>query len=164
MAKIHLSDVQKDLVERLGVAHERVGLPPAAARILALLLVSDEFELTFDSIQETLGFSKSSTSNAIAMLLSMRRITYITRHGERRRYFRVSMRDVVDDVNNKFDDMLQLSELLRVVVRHRTSATPEFNQELLYLASFLDFLRAELPRLVQQWKERTSTPSVPPRS
>lgn len=82
---------RRELVERIGVINERFGLQPVAARVNALLLVSEKPRLTFDEIQEELQVSKSSVSNAINLLLSTGQIDYITLPGERKRYFRTNV-------------------------------------------------------------------------
>ena len=69
---IELADSKLKLVEELGVLHEQGGMQAAAARILSLLLVADQIELTFEEIYETLNLSKSATSNALNFLLSTR--------------------------------------------------------------------------------------------
>ena len=84
---IKLTDNQKELVESFGVVQEHMGLSPAAARVNALLTISDVIELSFDEIRETLQLSKSATSNAINSLLTMDRIDYKTKPGDRKRYF-----------------------------------------------------------------------------
>ena len=43
-----LTETQRDLVERIGVLHDRMGHRPAAGRITGLLLVAPEGELTFE--------------------------------------------------------------------------------------------------------------------
>src|SRR3954454_17436067 len=81
---IALTDNKLNLIEELGGLYEQGGMQPAAARILSLLLVSDQTELTFEEIYETLNLSKSATSNALNFLLSTGRVEYITHPGETR--------------------------------------------------------------------------------
>ena len=85
---VQLSEEQRRLIEKMGVGGEKNGMPPAPARIMALLMVSPETELTFDQVRETLNLSKSATSNAINMLLTTQKIDYITKPGDRKRYFK----------------------------------------------------------------------------
>jgi len=154
MAVVNLTEEQKNLIERLGVAHEELGLPPAAARIVALLLVSDDYELSFESIHETLNISKSSASTAISLLLTMDRIEYFTRHGERKRYFRVKIANSEEQVNERLGQMLQLSTILREIIDQRPDSTADFNEKLESLIGFLDFIRQELPVLFKRWQAR----------
>ena len=67
--KVKLTTKQQQLLEKAIVIHERLGYTPAASQILALLLISDKVELTFDQIRTTLNLSKSATSNALNLSL-----------------------------------------------------------------------------------------------
>ena len=80
---IQLKPQQVELLEKLAVVNEKFGLQPAMAKVLALLTVSDEMELTFDQIQDTLSLSKGATSQAINGLLLLKKIDYKTRIGDR---------------------------------------------------------------------------------
>ena len=102
---IQLTDQQKELIERLGVLNEKEGLQPAVSRVTALLLISPDPELTFDQIRETLNLSKSATSNAINMLLSTGKIDYITKSGDRKRYFRSKITTWKEEMKSKFSTM-----------------------------------------------------------
>src|SRR5688572_5555779 len=98
MSDFKITKAQLELIERMGVVHEKSGIQPAAARILALLLVSNRTELTFDEIQQTVGISKSSASVAINLLLTMNKIEYITKAGDRKRYFRSKIMNWREDM------------------------------------------------------------------
>jgi DNA-binding transcriptional regulator GbsR (MarR family) len=81
MAEFKITQGQKELVEKLGVFYEKSGMQPASCRVMALLLVADQTELTFEEIQQSLSISKSATSGAINLLLTVNRVEYITRPG-----------------------------------------------------------------------------------
>lgn len=79
------------LIEELGVHFEaEYSLPPLAARIFANLVVTEELGLTFDDCQMKRGASKSSISTSLNLLLQLGMITYFTKSGDRRRYFKIS--------------------------------------------------------------------------
>lgn len=65
LKSIQLTDHQKQLIEELSILYEQNHLTPVMARILAFLIVSDQPELAFDQIRETLNISKSAASNAL---------------------------------------------------------------------------------------------------
>ena len=88
---MELSLKQKSLIEKMGVFHEKNGMPPTEARIIALLLVSDRIELSFDEIRDYLQISKSAASNALNNLMNSHKIEYITKYGDRKRYFRSNL-------------------------------------------------------------------------
>jgi DNA-binding transcriptional regulator GbsR (MarR family) len=79
------------LIEELGIHFEaEYSLPPLAARIFGNLVVTDEDGLTFDDCQMKRGASKSSISTSLNLLLQLGMITYFTKSGDRRRYFKIA--------------------------------------------------------------------------
>lgn len=151
MDNIKLSDKQLALIEKLGLIFEN-GLQPAAARIAALLLVSDRLELTFDEIRELLNLSKSATSNALNLLLSMQRIEYLTKPGDRKRYFKSNLGDWKENMRVKFLDFEKVHKTMREVLDQRTHSTPEFNQGLEALINLMEFINKEIPVLFRKWE------------
>ena len=151
---IELNDKKRKLIEELGVLHEGSGMQPAAARIMALLMISDEAELTFEEIYGTLNMSKSAVSNALNFLLSTDRIEYTTHSGERKRYFRVKLKSIRDGVTKFLEGMTIYNELLKRVLDSRPVRTREFNSNLEEMIQFNDFIRQELPGLVEKWNKQ----------
>lgn len=153
MESIELTNEQKELIERLGVNSEKEGMPPAPSRVLALLMVSPEIELTFDQIREVLHLSKSATSNAINMLLSMNRIDYITHSGDRKRYFKNRIGNWRANVKGSLEKITNSADLLEEILEHRPETTPVFNQDLKDIISFMRYLNRQLPTLYKNWEE-----------
>lgn len=152
MAKLRES--QKQLIERLGVAHEQNGFPRAESRILSLLLISDVNELTFEEIHEYLGLSKSAVSNGLNSLMRYGRVEYITRPGDRKRYFRSNVSNFPKEIHNKFCGMLEIKEVMKEVLAQRDPETVEFNQGIAELIDFMDFMQGEIPALLKRWADR----------
>lgn len=153
---LELNEQKLRLIEEMGVLQEQNGMQPAAARVFALLLVADKTELTFEEIYETLHLSKSAVSNALNFLLSTDRIEYLTRPGERRRYFHCKIKSLKDGVQRSLAGMEAFNILLKKVLDQRPVGTREFNASLEELTRFLDFLKEELPLLFQKWESRTA--------
>jgi DNA-binding transcriptional ArsR family regulator len=151
-----LTDKQLKLIEELGVFYEKTGVHPAAARILSLLMVSDKIELTFEEIYETLNLSKSATSNALNVLINTDKLEYITKPGERRRYFRLRIKNLKEEIHKSLEGIYTFKLLLQKVVNLRTESTGDFNSSLEEVAQFLDFMHNELPRIFQKWESRTA--------
>jgi DNA-binding transcriptional regulator GbsR (MarR family) len=154
MDNVQLSDQQRELIERMGVFYEQHGIAPMEARIMALLLICDEPELTFDQIRELLGISKSATSTALNVLLMTERIIYKTRPGDRRRYFASNIMRWQESLSESFKKMLGVVGILREALNQRTPATPEFNSQLTEFIAFIEYLNDEFPRLFMEWKNR----------
>jgi predicted transcriptional regulator len=153
---VQLPTKKQRLIEELGVAFEQSGMQPAAARIVALLIVSDRNELSFEEIYETLNISKSAASNAINFLLSTDRLEYTTHPGERKRYFRCKVKSMKEGIQKALAGMETLNILLKQVLEQRTRDTKEFNASLVEITGFLDFLKKELPMLIDTWEQRNN--------
>jgi DNA-binding transcriptional regulator GbsR (MarR family) len=79
---------KKELVEKLGVNFEKLKiLAPVAARIFATLILTEKKGITFDELVEELNASKSTISTHLEHLQSLNKISYVTRPGDRKRYF-----------------------------------------------------------------------------
>jgi DNA-binding transcriptional regulator GbsR (MarR family) len=79
---------KKELVEKLGVNFEKLNkLAPVAARIFATLILTEKKGITFDELVEDLNASKSTISTHLEHLQSLNKVSYVTRPGDRKRYF-----------------------------------------------------------------------------
>lgn len=154
MPEFKITQAQKELVEKLGVFYEKSGMQPAACRVLALTIVSDQTELTFDEIMNTLGISKSAASGAINLLLTANRLEYITRPGDRKRYFRAKILNWKVDMLHNMSQMTSVGVLLKEINKQRPKSTKEFNSTLAEMISFLDFLNGEIPSLLKKWESK----------
>ena len=150
--QVKLTDEQRKLIEKIGVHSEKEGVAPASGRIMALLMVSPEVELSFDQIRETLNLSKSATSNALNMLLNTGKIDYITQPGERKRYFKNKIRSWRDEMKNAFEHITMVADLFEEVLEQRPEDTAEFNHNLREIIDFLRYMKEELPSLYRDWE------------
>jgi len=147
-----LSKQQIELVERIGVLHDRLGFSPAPGRVVGLLMVSHEPELTFDEIRDALGLSKSSTSAAINLLQSLGSIEYRTRPGDRKRYFRKSYKNWEASLLERMDLFFSLREPLGEALE-MAGRTKESRQALSRMIDFLEFLEMELHEAYDRYKQ-----------
>lgn len=150
-----LNEEQKHLVEKIGLMHESEGLSPAVARVMGLLLVSNKVELTFDEIRETLNLSKSATSNALNISMKLNRVEYITKPGDRKRYFKSKIELWRDHIMDEFADKCGRACMFQEVLENRTNETKEFNKAIKEFILFLEYLGKELPKLYKQWETKT---------
>lgn len=116
-----------EIIEMFGNHFEKLyNIPPLAARILGTLIIDGcKTGLTFESLIEKIGASKSSISTNLNLLLKMDQISYITKPGDRKKYFKPA------DLSERLDNYLKLidSEYLimdRIVdYREKTASCPE---------------------------------------
>ena len=153
MAKVELTEKQKELVEKAGVNFERDGLSPAAARTMSLLMVSDNTELTFENIYESLNMSKSAASNAINLLLVSKRIEYITKPGDRKRYFKSRLVQLENIFEEIFKDMDSEVAVYKEILEQRPENTKTFNEGLQDFISFMEMVKESMPQIFLKWKE-----------
>jgi len=149
---ITLTQAQRELIEKFGVHMERSGMSPAEARIIALLAISNITELTFEEIYQVLQISKGAASNAINRLMNVGRIEYITKPGDRKRYFRLELTNWEKNMQEKFCSLSDIGLLWKEILDQRPASTAEFNRGLERMVSFLNFIRVELPQLFEKWQ------------
>jgi len=152
VSRVGISSEQRDLVERIGVLHDRIGFPPAAGRVVGLLLVSPEPELTFDQVRETLNLSKSSASTALNLLLRIGSVEYSTRPGDRKRYFRKRYDDWEESLLERFDVFLSLRHLLSESLDLKEGDSEESHRAVTRMVDFLGFLEGEIHQAHERWK------------
>lgn len=154
MSSIKLTDKQKELVEAYGVIQENMGLNPAAARINALLTVSDETELSFDEIQDTLSLSKSAVSNALNNLLSLELIGYKTKMGKRKRFFFSKLGQWRTRLRKNVIGLEEYNRVMKEILELQSKKDPEFNEKMKELTEFMDYYIEESIKLIDDWKRQ----------
>jgi len=154
-----LSKTQIELIEKIGMYFEQ-GMQPAAARILALLIVADDESFSFENIRETLKLSKSATSNGINFLISVKKIEYFTKSGERKRYFKWSPSNTIVHFKEGIEKVLGLSLLFEETLKHKTHEDSFNTQKLKELTDFMNFLQKEMPLIFDKWEKGRSSNHV----
>lgn len=149
---MELSDKKREIIERVGVFHEKKGMQPVVGRIIGLLMVAEPAEATFEEIQEELQVSKSAVSNALTFMQGREMVDYTTKPGERKRYFKLSVKKWKKDLNRDFDGLLKIDVLLNEVIELKENKNSEFCQCLTEMKEFLGFLKVELPLLLKKFE------------
>jgi len=95
---------QQALVEELGVYFElSEAMPPLSARIFAYLVLIGDQGASFDEITERLNASKSSVSTNLQLLQNAGSVTYFTKSGDRKRYFKIDADQIKNRIDAKID-------------------------------------------------------------
>ncbi|MDF2454501.1 MAG: hypothetical protein K0R51_494 [Cytophagaceae bacterium] len=150
---MNVTVAQKRLIEKLGVFFEGQGRTPAEARIIGLLLVGDQLELTLEEIQQTLSISKSAVNNAINVLLLTQQLEYVTKPGDRKKYYRSKIEQWMSHVEQHVEKSLEGRTLLREALEQRTKSTKEFNVALKDMIDFMEFVQSHHLDLFAKWKK-----------
>ncbi|HSF53421.1 MAG TPA: MarR family transcriptional regulator [Algoriphagus sp.] len=148
-----LNEKKLELIERIGVFHERRGMQPLMGRILGLLLVLDEAEATFDEIIEYLNVSKSAVSNALNILQLQGHIAYKTKPGERKRYFYLTLDKWEEAMEKELCDISLISSFMKDVLKERGNVKPDFNHNIKDICNFMEFLRNRVPSLFKEFRK-----------
>lgn len=145
----------KQQVEEIGIFFEQTTLTPMEARVFSLLLLADPPEMDFFAIQQFLQASKSTISNALKRLMADGRVDYITKPGDRKRYFRVSAHKWLEQIQETFANISPyVSTLNKVLELRRGSDSPAFNADLRHIQDYFRYLEQELPRIKAKWEEQ----------
>lgn len=144
---------QKKLIEKIGVFFEGQGRTPVEARIVALFLVGDQLEMTLEDMQQALNISKSSVTNAINVLLLTQQIDYVTRPGDRRKYYKSKIEQWLAHAEGHMEKALQGKALLKEALDQRTASTKGFNSALKELIEFMEFMQTQHQDLFAKWKK-----------
>jgi len=147
-----LTDRKREIIERVGVAYEKKGLQPVVGRIMGLLLVAEPAEATFEEIQEELQVSKSAVSTALTFLQAKETVEYTTKPGERKRYFKLRMRDWKSELKKEFDEVLNMESLINEIIELKENKETDFCCRLSEMKDFFGFMRKELPLLLKKFE------------
>lgn len=138
---------RNELVEKLGVQMEKDHqYAPVAARILATLALTCKRGITFEELVCDLKASKSTISTHLSMLEAKDNISYFTKPGDRKRYYRISSDRLISFINerlNKWENDIALQkELIKYKknVNEFYKGSDECQCDLSFNENFLNFL------------------------
>ena len=155
---------RKKLIEKIGVHIEsKEALAPLAARILATLILTGKQGITFEALVTELGASKSTISTHLTTLQATNRITYYTKPGDRKKYFRLipdvmikSMEDMLHTWKSERDLHVEIIEYKQEINKTLTKDSEgyfdlEFHTEYL---EYLDQASASIRKLQKRLAEK----------
>ncbi|WP_053991031.1 GbsR/MarR family transcriptional regulator [Mangrovimonas sp. TPBH4] len=100
------------LVEKLGVLIENNDkLAPVAARIVSYAILTGKSGLTFDDLVTDLCASKSTISTHLNHLLDLKKLTYFTKVGDRKKYYIVTSDSIFQHINGLIDMWSSIRDL-----------------------------------------------------
>jgi len=128
------------MIEIVGKIYDKEGFQPIAGRILGLLTIMDKEQFTFDDIVMELQISKSSASNALRMLEIQNAIEYITKPGDRKRYFQIKKPDKFALINEHQTKLKKMSEYLQTILElksDKNSGNAVFIDNMIHMINFI---------------------------
>jgi DNA-binding transcriptional regulator GbsR (MarR family) len=142
---------QKELVEKLGQTYDKEGFQPIAGRILGLLTIMDKEQFTFDEIVEELQISKSSASNALKLLEIRELIEYVTKSGDRKRYFQIKKPDKFALIDEHKVKLKKTSEYLQKILDLKADKNSGNALFISNMIDMLDFFNEKFEELKKEY-------------
>ncbi|WP_425469186.1 GbsR/MarR family transcriptional regulator [Pseudonocardia hierapolitana] len=145
-----------EVAERLALALNQNGMQRMIARVLAAFLFSERESVTAAELGEQLGASAGSISGAITMLRTVGLIEPAPVPGSRRAHFRMRD-DAWATMMSSQNEMIQVMQ--EIAEAGIASAPPDSPaaRRLERMRDFYAYLFAELPALIDRWKEEQDT-------
>ncbi len=147
---------KQELVEKTGVLLEQFGFQRMTGRIMGYLILAEPPYKTFDDIREYLQASKSSVSTSLQLLVMQGLVTYFTLPGDRKRYFKFNAETFLELFKRDMTRMVSARGMIEEFVSLRSNEQPAFNNALLRIAKFYEFMEREMPALIKKWEEENA--------
>ncbi|SRR6056297_517798 len=143
------SQEKKDLVEELGLfIKERHKLPPLAARVYSILVLTSNDGYSFDQLMDITSSSKSSMSTNLNLLIALKFVDYYTKTGNRKRYFRSAGNYVKNMLNEHAEAVSKELRITEKVNTYNKSNNPSKFEQRGYLGNiFQTYLEAQRANL-----------------
>lgn len=147
--------------EDFGLLFEGFGVPRMMGRVLGVLLISEEPELSAGELAEALQASRGSISNATRSLIQMGLLQRVSRPGHRRDYFRVKP-DAWDELlRQKLEGIFKFRLMAQRglnIVGSSGDAQADIETDVAYqnlekMRRFFAYCEKELPALLERWEE-----------
>lgn len=144
-------------VEELGLGLDSAGLPRAAGRMFAWLLVCDPPEQSAEDLADALSASTGGVSTNARLLMRFGFVERVGRAGERRTYYRVapSAWEAVMVVQQA--DTTRFKDLGRRGLDLLADAAPARRARLAEMTDFYAFLEREMPALLRRYHKQKGT-------
>ena len=146
---------KKQYIETLGVQLEKMGRTPMEGRVFATLLIANPPETSFDELVEFLQASKSAVSNALKKLQMEGSVKYITKSGDRKRYFIVDTANWQNQLKDSAKNFSAFNQFLLEINDYRSSLNSEaFNAELKKILDFQLFISMRFEEAIAEWNNK----------
>lgn len=143
-------------VERFALDLVDSGVPRMAARVFAGILIADDGRRTAAELSDSLGVSPAAVSGAVRYLAQVRLVVREREPGERRDHYRVLDDLWYESVMNRDELLAGWEKTLAEGVAAVGVDTPA-GRRLDETRRFFDFLRAEVPLLMDKWRAQRSS-------
>jgi DNA-binding transcriptional regulator GbsR (MarR family) len=140
-------------VERFALTMSEAGMPRMPSRVFAAILSAEDGRCTAAELAETLGVSPAAVSGAVRYLLQVQLISREREPGERRDHYRTSNETWYEAIARRDAILVRWEQDLEEGIKAVGPDTPA-GDRLEGNRRFYAFLREELTRILQDWRER----------
>ncbi|MDR7302584.1 GbsR/MarR family transcriptional regulator [Haloactinomyces albus] len=149
-------DAVARFVERFGLDLAEAGMPRMAARIFAGLLVSEDGRRTAAELAELLQVSPAAVSGAVRYLTQVGLVAREREPGQRRDHYRVHHDTWYESFAQRDEQLGRWERTLLDGVR-AVGADSRAGRRIEETRDFFEFLRRELPALMDTWRRQRAT-------
>ncbi|HAI19101.1 MAG: transcriptional regulator [Xanthomarina sp.] len=150
----HLNKQKADLVEKLGVHLEKKDhLAPVAARILSYVILTGKLGTTFEDLVNDLCASKSTISTHLSHLQDLKKISYFTKTGDRKKYYIINRDTMLQGISNMVEEWKNEKELHLEIKAYKEETNKTLEEEnkfeLGFHDSFIGFLDGAISSIIK---------------
>ncbi|MFH8616736.1 GbsR/MarR family transcriptional regulator [Streptomyces sp. NPDC017979] len=140
-------------VERFAAQLVDAGMARMPARVFAAILVSDGGVMTSTEIGQQLQVSPAAVSGAVRYLSHVAMLTREREPGSRRERYRVHSDQWYEAIASREQIIKRWEDTMRDGVTSLGRDTPA-GQRLAETLAFFEFIKTELPLMMDRWRER----------
>lgn len=140
-------------IEEVGLHYEKYGLTRMSGRILGCLISSKTDNNSFGDLQETLKASKGSISGNLNILSGQEMIDKHMIPGDRKTYYRISLKSLKDYTESRYKSIIEFKELLNAGLVFNDNSESDNHRNVEIISKYFEFLEKELPLLAIKWEK-----------
>jgi predicted transcriptional regulator len=140
-------------IERFALMLAEAGIPRMPARVFVGLLASESGQLTAGELAEQLSVSPAAISGAVRYLTQVHLVVREREPGEKRDHYRVRGSSWYESAADRERLLVLWSEALTEGVA-AVGEDSEAGARLRESVEFFDFLRVEIPLVLDRWRSR----------
>lgn len=143
-----------ELVEKLGVFMEKKEqIAPVAARIFSYIILTGKQGTTFEDLVSDLCASKSTISTHLNHLQDLKKVSYFTKIGDRKKYFILNDDTMLKGISSMVDEWKHEKELHLEVKQFKEDVNKTLKEEdmfdLGFHDSFIEFLDGAITSIIK---------------
>jgi predicted transcriptional regulator len=143
-------------IERFALVLAESGVPRMPARVFVGLLASENGQLTAGELAELLSVSPAAVSGAVRYLTQVHLVVREREPGSKRDHYRVRGDSWYESAMNRERLLTLWSEALLEGV-DAVGPKTEAGERLRESVEFFEFLRVEIPLVLERWRSRNAT-------